>query len=55
MKRYECLGLCYLVAEYAVHPKAGSGSSTAGALIGDSVWLRGQGELHEGNRRIFKD
>lgn len=40
VKRYECLGLCYLMAGHGLHPKAGSGSRTASAVIGDSVWLR---------------
>lgn len=43
MKRYECLGLRYLMAEHPVHPHTGSGSSTAAAVIADSVWLTRSG------------
>lgn len=43
MKRYEYLGLHYLMVEHPLHPHAGSGSSTAAAVIGDSVWLTRSG------------
>lgn len=54
IKRYECFGLRYIMADHPVRRHAGSRSSAAGTVIGYSVWLTRSGWTSWGQREYLQ-